>query len=296
MKLIAEKYRSLKPTIDYLTDEVIMAQAWKKTHEYMRHHNWYADTLALDVSALGLESNVRSWAEDIKADDPTPYPLILIPAAKSDNWIVDKEKGWLPKAVFDEDTETRKNKPPIRPLAHLRIRDQTRATAIMLCLADAVESAQGDCSEKDFLKAQQKNVYSYGNRLYCDWQGHKAWFRWGNSSVYRKFFTDYQNFLKRPVSIGRLVASNQHDIDHVFIVNLDLTKFYDHINREKLIVRLKKLASFYEQSDLCSEFWGKVEKIIDWQWDSNSIDTADRLGMEIGQGLPQGLVASGLSS
>ncbi len=63
MKLIAEKYRSLKPSIEYLTDEVVIAQAWKKTHEYMRHHNWYADTLALDVSALGLESNVRSWAE-----------------------------------------------------------------------------------------------------------------------------------------------------------------------------------------------------------------------------------------
>jgi Reverse transcriptase (RNA-dependent DNA polymerase) len=292
MKLIADKYRSLKPTIDYLTDEVVMAQAWKKTHEYMRHHNWYADTLALDVSALGLESNVRSWAEDIKNDDPTPYPLILIPAAKSDNWVVDKDHGWLPRSILNKD-ENRKAKPPLRPLAHLRVRDQTRASAIMLCMADAVESAQGDCSETDFLKAQQKYVFSYGNRLYCDWQENKAWFRWGNSSIYRKFFIDYQNFLKRPVSIGRIVANNQHDIDHVFIVNLDLTKFYDHVNRPKLIDRLKKLAGFYEQPDLCSEFWKKAEKIIDWQWDSISVNTARRLGLEIGQGLPQGLVASG---
>jgi hypothetical protein len=265
MKLIAEKYRSLKPSIEYLTNEVVMAQAWKKTHEYMRHHNWYADTLALDVSALGLESNVRSWAEDIKIEDPTPYPLILIPAAKSDNWIVDAEKGWLPKTIFDEKVEHRKNKPPIRPLAHLRVRDQTRATAVMLCLANAIESAQGDCSEKDFLKAQRNKVYSYGNRLYCDWKDEKAWFRWGNSSIYRKFFTDYQSFLKRPVYIGRKIADHQHDIDHVFVVNLDLTKFYDHIDRDLLIDRLKKHSEFYKQSELCDEFWKKVEQIIDWQ-------------------------------
>ena len=167
----------------------------------------------------------------LKDNDPVPYPLILIPAAKSDPWIVDQEKGWIPKALLNKDKKSRKEKPPIRPLSHLRVRDQTRATAIMLCLADAVESAQGDCSESNFLNAQQNKVYSYGNRLYCNWDGTNAWFRWGNSSTYRKFFTDYQNFLKRPVSIGRMVANNQHDIDHVFIVNLDLTKFYDHIDR-----------------------------------------------------------------
>lgn len=54
-----EKYRKLKPSIDLLSDEVIIAQAWKKTHAYMRTHNWYADTLALDISALGLESNTH---------------------------------------------------------------------------------------------------------------------------------------------------------------------------------------------------------------------------------------------
>jgi len=294
MKLIDKKYEQLRPSIEYLSDEVVLAQAWKKTHEYMRHHNWYADTLALDVSALGLESNVRIWAKGIKTEDPRPYQLTLIPAAKSDPWIVDKDQGWIPKALLNKESiKSRKKKPPIRPLSHLKVRDQTRATAIMLCLADAVESAQGDCSESDFLKAQQKNVYSYGNRLYCNWDGSKAWFRWGNSSTYRKFFTDYQNFLKRPVSIGRMVANNQHDIDHVFIVNLDLTKFYDHIDRSKLVERLKTLAKFYKELEECSEFWKKVEHIIDWRWSGASIDTADRLGIEIGEGLPQGLVSAG---
>jgi len=32
MKQIKEFYRSLKPTINYLADEVVIAQAWKKTH------------------------------------------------------------------------------------------------------------------------------------------------------------------------------------------------------------------------------------------------------------------------
>lgn len=33
MKLINEKYRPLKPALDYLTDEVVIAQAWKKTQQ-----------------------------------------------------------------------------------------------------------------------------------------------------------------------------------------------------------------------------------------------------------------------
>ncbi len=59
MKLIAEKYKKLEPDINLLADEVVIAQAWKKTHAYMRLRNWYADTLALDISALGLQSDVN---------------------------------------------------------------------------------------------------------------------------------------------------------------------------------------------------------------------------------------------
>jgi hypothetical protein len=51
MKLIEEKYRRLQPTIGYLTDEVVMAQAWKKIHGYIRTLNRYADTLDLNVTA-----------------------------------------------------------------------------------------------------------------------------------------------------------------------------------------------------------------------------------------------------
>ncbi len=84
MKLIEEKHRCLKPTIDYLTDEVVIAQAWKKTHGYIRIFNWYADTLALDVSALGIEENAKSRCRLLIEGRPL-YPLGLVPSVKSES-------------------------------------------------------------------------------------------------------------------------------------------------------------------------------------------------------------------
>jgi len=294
MKLIAEKYRAIKPTIEHLSDEVIIAQAWKKTHAYMRTHNWYADTLALDVSALGLESNAKNWAEAIRSSKEKPYLIELIPAAKSEKWVVDAQHGWVPFSLLNKkDNDARNKAPPLRPLAHLRVRDQTWASAVMLCLADAVETAQGDCSEANYFKAQHNKVYSYGNRLLCDWTDGCAWFRWGNSEVYRKFFTDYQNFLKRPVVIGRSVAEGQGEESRVYVISLDISKFYDHIDTNLLIERLKVIAGDHYEREHCPEFWSSVEKVVDWQWAENSLSRAELLNIELGKGLPQGLVASG---
>lgn len=319
MKLIDEKYQKLNPTIEYLSDEVVIAQAWKKTHSYMRTHNWYADTLALDVSALGLELNLKFWAKNI---NKTPHPLELVPAAKSDEWLIDKVFGWVPKASLkqkcehkgkcdkeaatkcnnfpadeycDKDIELaqkRKIKPPIRPLANLTIKDQTLASAAMLCLADLVEDAQGDCNEWDFFKAQRNNVYSYGNRLLCDWGKGPAWFRWGNSQIYRKFFTDYQNFLKRPVTIGRKVANAQGTSDLVYVVSLDLEKFYDNIDRAILIQRLKNL-TVKRKVESNEAFWEAFSQITNWQWNQDALQRESELGITLGEGLPQGLVAAG---
>ncbi|MBL7016334.1 MAG: RNA-directed DNA polymerase, partial [Kiritimatiellales bacterium] len=285
MKLIREKYRKLKPQLEYLNDEVVIAQAWKKTHSYMRTHNWYADTLALDISALGLEENAKTWSKYAdNLDRFKPHPLDLVPASKSEPWIVDGEGKWRP-----ESPDKRKKKIPVRPLAHMTVRDQTLSSALMLCLADSIETRQGDCGEPDFLKAQQKKVYSYGNRLLCDWRGSKAWFRWGNAETFRKFFVDYQSFLNRPLEIGRSVAANDADSDHVFIVNLDLTKFFDHIDRAVLIERLKELST--EASD--EGFWSAAEKITNWKWSPQSKVVAEKLGLDLKEGLPQGLVSAG---
>lgn len=286
MKLVQEKYRKLKPKIEYLADEAVIAQAWKKTHGYMRTHNWYADTLALDISALGLENNARIWAQAINNGKIDLRKMELIPAAKSEPWTFHSKDGWRPLA----DTKKRKQKPPVRPLAHLTIRDQTWATALMMCLADAVETAQGDCSKNPI----GSKVFSYGNRLQCDWSDDKdAWFRWGNGETYRKFFTDYQNFLKRPIDVGIHAASTSSDADHVFVVNLDLSRFYDNIERAKLIARLREISEAYDSSEKCEKFWSAAAKIVDWKWEEDAVDVAKKIGVKLGSGLPQGLVASG---
>lgn len=289
MKLISEKYKALKPEIDYLSDEVVIAQAWKKTHGYIRTFNWYADTLALDVSALTIEENAKKWAGQLKFDY-TLNELELVPAAKSEAWILDSD-GWQQKHPREE------GKTPLRPLAHLTIRDQTWASAAMLCLADAVETAQGDCSSKhqDFEQARANKVYSYGNRLVCDWKEGKAWFRWGNSETYRKFFTDYQNFLKRPLELGRLVFDQSLGAEDVYVVNLDLSKFYNTIDIDKLIERLQKISSNFGHQE-CIDFWEAFRRITDWKskWKQSDIDLADELNLgDIKTGLPQGLVSSG---
>ncbi|MBB1425620.1 hypothetical protein H5181_04005 [Shewanella sp. SG44-2] len=290
MKIIADRYRALKPEISYLTDEVVISQAWKKTHAYIRSFNWYADTLALDVSALGIESEASKWGQQLKLGRPL-NKLELVPAAKSENWIIDKIDGWIPKALKEEDTdEERVTNPPIRPLAHLSIRDQTWATTAMMCLADAVETVQGDCS-----RGINKGVYSYGNRLVCDWNDdNKAWFRWGNSEVYRKFFSDYQSFLQRPIKIGQLLVEQEQDAEHVYVVNLDLSKFYDNIDRGVLIKRLKNISKKFGHNQ-CDMFWNRFSKIIDWQWSSKDLQFAasNSIILASGKGLPQGLVSSG---
>lgn len=290
MRQVKEKYRKLAPTIEYLSDEVIMAQAWKKTHSYIRAFNWYADTLALDMSALTIESDAPYWADKIEGNTRL-RKLELIPAAKSDEWELG-ENGWQPIKKSEEKTN---EKVPLRPLAHLTIRDQTWASAAMLCLADAVETAQGNCgNEISFEQARKNKVYSYGNRLVCEWNTkHQAWFRWGNSEVYRKFFTDYQSFLKRPVKLGRIAQQNLGNSRDVFVVNLDLSSFYSTIDINDLIERLKQISDDYGH-EYCESFWKTLKKITNWKWDEESLTLARKLKWDgVLKGLPQGLVSAG---
>jgi len=45
---------NLEPQVELLCEEYVLVQAWKKTTSYIRYHNWYSDTLALDRAAVNL--------------------------------------------------------------------------------------------------------------------------------------------------------------------------------------------------------------------------------------------------
>lgn len=280
-----------------------MAQAWKKSHTYIRSHNWYADTLELDCSAINLESLLEDWAHQIITGTYRPAEMRLVPAPKTDRWtyfedsIDSKRWKWGPKPregeCTAEDARISESK-ELRPLAHVNIQDQTVATAVMMCLADAVETAQGSTDPE-----LQHPVCSYGNRLFCDWDGEQAKFRWGNSSTYSKYFQDYQRFLERPILKAQEIRHRLVPSDEIYEIHLDLSSFYDSIDRARLIEVLKKLAkNHYDtiQKD-GTRFWRAVKGIVQgWSWAEEDKQLAGCLKdkkLPQGKGVPQGLVASG---
>jgi hypothetical protein len=177
MSVIKDAYLELAPHGSSLADVVVLSQAWKKSHAFIRRHNWYADVLELDVSTVDLEDQLVRWGADVSQDSFRPHELLLVPAPKIAKWVfrptpvvrsledlldLDIDSlgsepsfdDWGPKTMVSEfgayaasSDLTQK----LRPLAHLSIRDQTLATAVMMCLAEAVETAQGDTSGKDVL-------------------------------------------------------------------------------------------------------------------------------------------------
>ena len=297
MSIVQDKYRYLSPRLELLHDVVVLSQAWKKAHTYIRRHNWYADTLELDCSALGLESLLGIWSEEISKGSFQTLPMRLVPAPKNGIWefAKDHQGGWGPKSAKDNDYV-------LRPLAHVGIRDQTVSTAVMLCLADCIETAQGDPSLKP-QEAADAGVYSYGNRLYCRWTKPKrklprALFSWGNSDTYSRYFQDYQQFVERPSKIAEAVVF-RNPKKTVYIVKLDLKAFYDNIDIDRLIVCLHSEYERYRRRhpDLPAsdkEFWELAGRTLSFQWNSSDQALKGLLRDKVlRQGLPQGLVSSG---
>lgn len=287
MGIVHEKYNKLKPEFNYLCDEVVLTQAWKKSHAYIRTHNWYADTLELDCSAVNLEARIKEWSQELSDQSYLPSEMKMVPAPKPDHWTfypVGDEWKWGPKRK-NEISDCKE----LRPLAHLNIQDQTVATAIMLCLADAVETEQGS-TESD-------HVWSYGNRLFCDWKDNKARFRWGNSNTYSKYFQDYQLFLERPIKKAQVAQSLLPPSVGIYEIHLDLSAFYDSIDRERLVYELKGIAEKHYETDSkqWDLFWIAVENIFQgWEWAKEDLGLATCLKngtLHNCQGLPQGMVA-----
>lgn len=178
MPSIAKKYEQLVLDDDYLTDSLLMTLAWKKSHQYIRTANWYADNFELDLSALSLLESAQQWCNDLQQDDLAFKPLELVPAPKQHNWEF-KKTGfgseecltWQPKnEALDEynqnSEEFKKNteKPAdiafsLRPLAHMPIREQSMMTLLMMCIANQVETRQGDPS------TELKLVHEKGGQL-----------------------------------------------------------------------------------------------------------------------------------
>lgn len=329
MSLVDKKYDRLMPSLDYLADEVVLAQAWKKADRYARWHNWYADTLALDFAILEIETDLATWAEQIKDPEFTPEPMQLVPAPKNCAWEFPPPEqmpepdsaeltldvllspldtthsgDWRPK-VTDKGKDNDELQ-PLRPLAHLAIRDQTLAMGLVLCFADAVETLQGPTDQPNGETARAKAVYSYGNRLWCDWHGDgegsptQARFRWGNSSTYSSYFEDYRRFLARPGQTARMADALRKQGRVIYVVELDLKRFFDRINRERLLRRLAAIWRRYaldhgyrDRTPVDSEFLDAARRIMGWQWSDDTGSSVHLLEDGLPHGLPQGLVASG---
>ena len=154
----------LEPRLELLREEFVLVQAWKKTASYIRYHNWYSDTLALDRAAVNLPAFIGELRERLQSSESwLNDPLRIVPAPKSQRWRV--RKGvWGP--VEKGATAAR-----LRPLAHVSLADQVVATALMLCLADRVETLQGDPRWPVGEPVSRRQVVSYGNRLFCDAMG-----------------------------------------------------------------------------------------------------------------------------
>jgi len=306
MSIVDEKYETLSPKKGYLTDPVVLAQAWKKAHTYIRRHNWYADVLELDISTLNLEKKLSTWSDILSNNEYKPDELRLVPAPKTSTWVFPENENVLWRPMMKSDDPTKEDF-SLRPLAHLNIRDQTVATSVMLCLANAIETLQGPTEEMDFLKAQQRQIFNYGNRLQCRWENGNngkqiAIFGWGNSKCYRMYYEDYQQFLKRPKFMCLHYHSTEQRGRKLYVITLDLKKFYDRVDRKALINETKKLYRKYTKeyrmdNSLTDDesFWTIMNNVFSWKWNQKDEDQSKEIfnTEKLPEGIPQGLVAGG---
>ena len=277
----------LWPSIEVLSEEYVLVQAWKKTATHIRYHNWYADTLALDRAAVNLPQFLSELRDAVRR--PLEWrnaPLRMVPAPKSQRWRVAKTTGLWGPVGGDKGVK-------LRPLAHAELKSQVLATAIMMCLADRVETAQRD-PRLDIDNADaRRSLVSYGNRLFCDSVGGELRHRWGSSKLYRGYYQDYQRFIQRPELVAETVEPGIGK--RMVIVHSDLKQFYDRVEVSQFRTKLNELL---EPSD-DPQFGELVARVMSWQWDPR--DYAEVAGYARQAGiddfssiaLPQGLVAAG---
>lgn len=282
--MIVEK---LQPLRELLREEYVLIQAWKKTATYIRYHNWFSDTLALDRATVNLPRFLAELRERLDSTENWKTdPLRIVPAPKSQRWRVNRQSGaWEP--VEKGSTAAR-----LRPLAHVSLADQVVATAVMLCLADRVETHQGDPRSSRRDEQSRKQVTSYGNRLFCDAVNGELRHRWGSSKLYRAYYQDYRTFIARPEEVASaLLVENGR---RVFVIHSDLRQFYDRVRPDLLARTLEGVSREGEHG-----FFDFAKSLLDWRWDSRDEREVAIYAQQAGLddftrvALPQGLVASG---
>ena len=278
--------QQLEPRLELLREEYVLVQAWKKTASYIRYHNWFSDTLALDRAAVNLPAFLGELRERLQSSESWKNdPLRIVPAPKSQRWRV--QKGvWEP--VDKGATSAR-----LRPLGHVSLPDQVVATALMLCLADRVETLQGDPRQPVHDQEARRRVVSYGNRLFCDAMGGKLRHRWGSAKLYRAYYQDYRTFLSRPEVATESISEAAGK--RVYIVHADLRQFYDRVRPDLLAEAIERT----RRSGDDPGFFSLVASVLNWGWhprDERDVQIyAAQTELEdfTRVALPQGLVASG---
>ena len=292
---------TLSPKLDLLGEEYVLVQAWKKTAAYIRRHNWFSDTLDLDLTAVKVESFVRELAAESQQPliwKDTPLRLVLAP--KSQDWWVSPSSGdeaphsWRPRSADPSHPVDVSDK--LRPLAHVALRDQVVATALMLCLANRVETRQRDprpaARQKERLPSGSIPYMSYGNRLFCDNEAGELRHRWGSTKLYRGYYQDYREFLAQTQKAAEQASGRQ-----TFVVQADLSKFYDRVRPATLRAAVRSL----QRAEDDESFFELADSVLDWEWHPDDHQAVERYA-EAGDrplldfervALPQGLVSAG---
>lgn len=274
------------PTMSFLKQPSFLIQAWKKTSSYIRYHNWYSDSLEIDLASVDLPNFIKELSERISTWESGH--INIVPAPKSQYWHINDQNKWVPRGNIST---------KLRPLAHVCIEDQVISTAILLCLANQMEQLQGSPLEPIENPEKRRKIISYGNRLYCSAGSNgELIHHWGSSKLYRSYFQDFNTFTRRPD-----VVANEHQGDkRIFVVQSDLSKFYDRVSPDLLHTKIISLLG----TNVDSQFIALVQKVFNWEWDtekSNIIGVEDYIKSSKLDGftkiaLPQGLVASGFLS
>ncbi len=279
----------LGPSIDLLRQEYVLVQAWKKTAAHIRSHNWYADTLELDRTAVNLPAFIAETVERLNfPEEWESDALRIVPAPKNQRWQVSGKSGaWEP-------IEKGISAARLRPLAHVSLRDQVVATALMLCLANRVETEQGDPQKTVRDNNTHRQMISYGNRLFCDVVGSELRHRWGSTKLYRAYYQDYRTFLSRTEFIAETTAPKVSG-RRVYVIHSDLAQFYDRVHPARLAKALRTVRR--EEDDPI--FFDLAKHVLNWTWSPRDMGEVATYAREVcledftRVALPQGLVSAG---